>query len=72
MPGPKVLWCAEHDREGGTTGCLTCACVELSSALSQIDYLLGQPNEMGVSDYDLHCDPQLVVERLRECLKEKS
>ena len=72
MPGPKVLWCAEHDREGGTTGCLTCACIELSSALSQIDYMLGSRNEMELSDYDLHVDPQRVIERLRERLKEKS
>ncbi len=69
MPGPKVLWCAEHDREGGTCGCLTCACIELSSALSRIDYMLGPSNEMELSDYDLHVDPQRVVDRLRDLIR---
>jgi hypothetical protein len=71
MTGPKVLWCVDHDKSGGTTNCLVCACVELSSALSRIDYLLGEPNEMGLSDYDVHCDPDKVVERVRALTEKK-
>ena len=33
----------------------------LMAALSKIDYLCGKPNEMQLSDYDLHGDEQLVV-----------
>ncbi len=63
--GPKVAWCEEHGKDtGGTRNCLVCGCMELHRALSRIDYLLGQPNEMEVSDYDVHCDPALVVKRV--------
>jgi hypothetical protein len=40
------------------------ACLEMNAALSRIDYACGTPNEMGVSEYDLHCDPVLVVARV--------
>lgn len=67
MSGPSVAWCEEHAREtGGTRGCLVCACVEMSRALSRIDYMCGPENEMGLSDYDVHCDPARVVERVRD------
>lgn len=64
--GPTVHWCDKHARPGGHTNCLTCACEELSDALSEIDYAIGKPNEMHVSDYDVHADPQTVVERITE------
>jgi len=31
--------------------------------------MLGPSNEMELSDYDVHCDPQLVVDRLRELIR---
>jgi hypothetical protein len=43
---------------------LRSACKELSSALSRIDYALGEPNDMGCSGYDVMPDPQAVVKRV--------
>lgn len=54
--------CEEHKPNGGTrTECLECYIIKLTYALSKIDYLCGEPNEMQSSAYDTHCDENLVV-----------
>lgn len=59
--------CKEHQPNGGArAGCLVCALQSLSSALSQIDYACGEPNEMNVSGYDVHCDDASVVRVVTE------
>ena len=68
---PKVNFCPLHSHSGGHYGCLVCACEELNSAVSEIDYQLGEPNVMRVSDYDLHCDPKAVVQRLHKMLRNR-
>jgi hypothetical protein len=58
--------CDKHQPSGGTRGhCVICAGEALSAALSKISYLCGEPNEMGVGPYDLHCDENSVVEQVR-------
>lgn len=55
--------CEQHKPTGGTrAGCLVCACQHLSAALSRIDYICGEPNEMEVSGYDVHCNEEAVVQ----------
>lgn len=40
------------------------AAIELSGWLSKVDYVLGgKPNEMELSDYDVHCDGEAVISR---------
>jgi hypothetical protein len=57
--------CEEHKPDGGArSGCLICSIEKLSFALSQIDYACGEPNEMGVSNYDLSYDAEAVVQRV--------
>lgn len=62
--------CVSHQPSGGARGsCLVCGLIANAAALSQIDYLCGEPNEYGVSFYDVSCDEDGVVgrvERLRE------
>lgn len=60
--------CDEHQPTGGSRNCVICGLMEMSRALSRIDYLLGDPNLMEVSDYDVHANPQVVVERLKAFL----
>ncbi len=55
--------CEEHQPGSGSRAeCVICGLRELDRALSRIDYLLGEPNEMEVSPYDIHCDPQVVID----------
>lgn len=62
--------CEKHKPDGGVrSGCLVCGLMEMSAALSQIDYLAGEPNEMRVSSYDLHYDPAVVVSHVRARLE---
>lgn len=54
--------CHEHMPTGGTRGgCVICAQIKLSGALSRIDYACGPENDQQVSDYDVHCDEDAVV-----------
>ena len=43
---------------------LTETCVKYNQILSRIDYLVGEPNDLEVSVFDLEQDPQGVVERV--------
>lgn len=50
---------------------LKAACIELNAALSRIDYVLGEPNEMECSSYDVHANPEAVVARVAALRAEK-
>jgi hypothetical protein len=45
-------------------------CIELSYAIGRIDYLCDEPNEMEVSEYDVHQNESIVVERITKLLEE--
>lgn len=63
--------CEKHQPNGGTrSGCLVCAGMKFDAALSRIDYLCGEPNEMECSGYDVHKNEDAVVEHVR-LLKER-
>lgn len=54
--------CAEHKSRGGArSGCVVCATITLSAALSRIDYTCGEPNDQQMSAYDVHCDEEAVI-----------
>jgi len=62
--------CDEHRPNGGSRSqCVICAQIKLAAALSRIDYLSGQQNEMEVSSYDLHCDEQEVVRHVEKLIE---
>lgn len=60
--------CVTHQPRGGgkRAGCLVCHLEKLSAALSRIDYACVEPNEMGLSSYDLHFDEAHVVKHVQE------
>lgn len=63
--------CEEHKPDGGTRGgCLVCALIKLSAALSRIDYLCGEPNEMQTSGYDVHCNEEAVIRNVERTLED--
>lgn len=41
------------------------ACRELAAALSRISYMCGQPNDQGVSVFDVAPDPEMVVNQVK-------
>lgn len=61
---PAAPLCEKHSG-GHRSKCLVCAGQELQSAISRISYIIGEPNEMEVSSYDLHYDETVVVEAVR-------
>jgi hypothetical protein len=64
--------CDAHKPRGGARGnCLLCGVKALSAALSQIDYALGEPNEMRVSMYDVDCNEDRVV-KATQAFREKA
>lgn len=65
-------FCEEHlPKSGRYADCLICSLREAQAALSRIDYLLSEPNDMEVSPFDLHCSPRIVVERLEAFLRSR-
>lgn len=61
--------CAKHEG-GARNGCLVCGLIELSHALSKIDYAMSTPNEMMVSEYDINPDPNMVVDKVINLVQE--
>lgn len=65
--------CGKHQPSGGTRGgCVICSGLKLEAAFSRIDYLCGEPNEQGVSNYDLDYNEDRVVERVRAALAQSA
>jgi len=63
--------CAKHQPTGGSRAtCLVCALIENNASLSRIDYICGPPNEMEVSGYDVHCEPELVIKNVERLVDE--
>lgn len=61
-----TMFCDDCQPGNGTVGgCLRCGLIELNAKLSQIDYELSEPNEMGCSRYDVHQNPDTVIERAK-------
>lgn len=57
--------CDEHKPSGGArSGCMVCGLMSLTHALSRISYACGEPNEMGLSPFDLDYDEEHVVTRV--------
>lgn len=62
-------FCDKHQPTGGARNCLVCAVEKLSHALSKISYACGRPNEMQVSDYDVHFNEDAVVKQVEKLVK---
>ena len=65
--------CDKHRPSGGArAGCLVCAGVKYSYAISRIDYACGEPNEMECSAYDVHQNEDEVVKKVQGLAKQLS
>lgn len=72
VPRRLAPLCDEHGSGAGhKSGCPYCALVKLSHALSRIDYLCGEPNDMQCSGYDVHQSEDAVVEHVEACLSHR-
>lgn len=75
----SMSFCERHLAEkisaqsGASASCLRCFGLEMNHVVSRVDYEVdsasGRPNDMECSLYDVECDPQAVLERLRTFLK---
>ena len=59
-------FCEKHQPSGGVRNCVICGMIELTHALHEIDYALSEPNEMELTDYDLHYDEDEVVRKVKD------
>ncbi len=66
-PDEKHCSCVPHLRQENSR--LREGLIELNSAVSRIDYAFETPNEMGLSSYDVHANPEAVVERVENFVK---
>ena len=58
--------CEKHQPTGGARAmCLVCACIELDTAIDEIDYQLGEPNEYHVGDYVVSKNTDSVIARAK-------
>jgi hypothetical protein len=69
IPARLAPLCDEHGSgEGARSGCPYCALHRLCGALSKIDYMCGEPNEMECSAFDVSYNEDAVVENVKRRL----
>ena len=64
--------CSEHVPDGGhRSSCLVCDLQKYSNIISRIDYVIGEPNEMEISMFDLDYIPEAVLDRVSALVGER-